>query len=622
MINPELQKYVATSLEGGHDATNVRHALLAAGWAEQDVDAALAAAQNPAAPATAASPAASAGPAATTMGPSNAMGDRPAATQGTSATPAGNAEPVATDTKNRLPAKKLAIAGAAVLFVLVAGGVGFAFYNGTWSLGGGMADAELLANLPANLQKIDSATYEGVLSFESVPREAGAAPFNIHEYYVPGSDDLSGQDLPEFAYSLEGISESYAYLPADISVSFTAGGSTASTDEATTDAKFHAGVEVDLADFSLSAGGELLKKGENVYFRIDKAPSLFIDLSALKDKWVAITPQDSGAALGFLDPESLQDFLNKENDDNTGALEQLRLLYGIAYEEGAVTTVGQAASEKLGEQNTRRFRLTLVGSELPDLYARASRELEEKYGDNAIVKFDQKTADYLVSQEWNKLAAYLTNSIAFDVWVDSKTGQLAKFSTSIRIVPPDEVQKLKDIQYVLGFALTLTDVNQPVTIQAPIDAMNWDDAVVLLSGKSREEVFAERQVQSVSSIRRALEDYHEYAAAYPDTLEGLHMTYAELYEKFPSDDRWLQMRAESTGSDQVLERIPVDAYTKQPYNYRRDGADYVIEYSVAMPQNVSDSYSLSQVVNGVNHATSDALSTEKGPVENSFSFSF
>jgi hypothetical protein len=47
MINPELQKYVETSLGDNFDAAAVRHALVAAGWSPTDVDAALAAAQGP-----------------------------------------------------------------------------------------------------------------------------------------------------------------------------------------------------------------------------------------------------------------------------------------------------------------------------------------------------------------------------------------------------------------------------------------------------------------------------------------------------------------------------------------------------------------------------------------------
>jgi hypothetical protein len=583
MINPELQKYVSTSLEGGHDAANVRHALLSAGWDPKDVDEALA---------TASTPVVAVPPAATTNAP------------GATAV----AEP---EKKHELPIKKILVAGAAVLVILVLGGGAFAAYKSGLLPGAGMADAELLAGLPANLQAIESATYEGSLTFESVPRDAGARPFNIDEYYLDTESDLD-QELPEFASYLEGVSESYAYLPSEILVRVTAGGSTANTDETNTDGKFHASADIMLADFSLSAGAELLKKGENAYFRINKSPSLFFDLSALKDKWVAITPQDSGSAAGFMDPEYIQKFLSEKRGENSNGLEQLRLFYGMAHEEGAIATVGNPTSERLNGQNTRLFRLALAHEKLPALYARAARELEEKYGTNAIVKFDQKTADYLVSPEWNKLAEYLAENTTFEVWLDAKTGQLAKFSASIRVIPPDEVQKLKNIQYVLRFDLALTDVNRPVVIDAPMDAMSWDDAVILLSGKSREEVFAERQARNISDIRRALDTYHEYASAYPNTLDELIVSYEDLYAKFPTDDTFAEMRAESFGSSKLLDKVPSDAYTKETYNYSRASDDYVIEYNVNLPQGSTDSFLLGQVVNGVNHATSEFMSRENG----------
>ncbi|MGH7485540.1 MAG: hypothetical protein ACREMY_08035, partial [bacterium] len=47
MINPELEKYVRTSLANNLEPSNIKRVLVAADWDPNDVDAALAAVQNP-----------------------------------------------------------------------------------------------------------------------------------------------------------------------------------------------------------------------------------------------------------------------------------------------------------------------------------------------------------------------------------------------------------------------------------------------------------------------------------------------------------------------------------------------------------------------------------------------
>jgi hypothetical protein len=44
----------------------------------------------------------------------------------------------------------------------------------------------------------------------------------------------------------------------------------------------------------------------------------------------------------------------------------------------------------------------------------------------------------------------------------------------MRIVPPDTAEVLKDKQISLVYELTLSNINSPIVVTAPTDAVSWD----------------------------------------------------------------------------------------------------------------------------------------------------
>lgn len=552
MVNPEIEKYVDTSLKTNMDVASIKRILVAAGWDPQDVDDSIAAVQNP--------------------------GQRAAEPGAAMASPilATVAIKAEVGPKKSISKKILVIAGIVVLLLLVAGGVAFAFYKGILTFGG-ISDAELMAKLPDNLQAINSATYEGTLQLASEPREANTIPFNARDYYNSTSSPTNVWPTtlvmaPSTSF-LQGIDDSYGMLPSDVAVSVTAGGSSANGGTSTTDAIFHAGADIKSADFNVSVDADFLKKNSTLYFRINKFPSFFIDFSALKSKWVAVTSEDLGnGGISFFDASSIQGFVNGSQNNNKKWLEQVRLLYSLAAADGVVLNNAPATSEKLGNENVRHFHLALAKDKMAGFYARATKELSDKYGKDTIWKFDQKTADYIASPEFGKLFDYLKANTFFDVWLNAETGQLAKVSYSLRMVPPANIEKLKDIQYVLRMALTLKDVNKPQVIEAPAGAMGFDDAQILLSGKSREEEITKSANDSVrladiSTLKNAISLYLADVSI-PKICPNKNKVYTSDKGTDAVDGSgWLPVNLNDIRSGSPLNKLPRDHENKDSYVY-------------------------------------------------------
>ena len=82
-----------------------------------------------------------------------------------------------------------------------------------------------------------------------------------------------------------------SFLPTDLTVGLNASGTTQVLNDASSsvNASFEAGGNLQAGDFSVSADVAFLKMAQTYYVDIVKFPSLFIDLSPIKNKWVSFS---------------------------------------------------------------------------------------------------------------------------------------------------------------------------------------------------------------------------------------------------------------------------------------------------------------------------------------------
>jgi hypothetical protein len=585
MPNSDLLNYIGDARSKRISDIEIRTTLIRAGWTAEDVDTAMKA-SPPIIP-----------PAITNPAPVEVVG----------------ANFVAKDvgTKPKRSMWKISIPILVVL-VLVAGGGVVAYKMQLLPFAKKTSDVDLIAQLGNNISKINSSLYSFSFTIESKSRDADAKP-------MPVSTSTAGVDImPASLAPLAPMSEAYlAFLPNDVRVVLSASGTTASGGSST-DARFELGADVQFGDFAASIAAAFLKKGDNYYVDISKFPALFIDLSLVKNKWIQFTLDDFGG--NYVSADAITNFQNKRDK----MIEQGKRTYALAIEDGVLSFAPKTETgADPGTKNLHGFHVAIVREKLPSFYKQLTGEFQQKYGDDALLKFDQKVADYLGSQEFADFFDYWAENGSLDAWIDAATGFPAKLASTYRFVPPDSALKLKNTQFLLTTELSLSNINAPVVIDPPGEFISYDDAAILLSGKPRDIYLYEKQLSNIQALQYALGNYKTYTGTYPDSLEGLAITIAEARKLNPHPATTTLPTApylvEYENSSKILGVVPRDVFTKKPYAYAKTAGDYAITYTIHIPSSppVSsasmysyDLYANVKVVDGENTATSKTFSTE------------
>ena len=85
----------------------------------------------------------------------------------------------------------------------------------------------------------------------------------------------------------------------------------------------------------------------------------------------------------------------------------------------------------------------------------------------------KEVADYLKSEEFTQVFDYIEKNNDFILWTDAN-GFPAIIQNTMRIVPADTAEKLKDKQITLVYKLVISNINVPIVLTAPTDAVTWD----------------------------------------------------------------------------------------------------------------------------------------------------
>lgn len=335
-------------------------------------------------------------------------------------------------------------------------------------------------------------------------------------------------------------------------------------------------------DFNASLEAEMRQLKDIFYVRATKLPSFF-GLDAIKGKWIKITPQDLqnyGMQFNYTEAQDLQ----KEMDKNKQRIvEELKLAIQVADRDHAIKVLGKPVREAVASTTAYRYDLELDRANLATFYKDYAAALSEKYGTSSPLEFDQSFYNSLNSQDAITAFEYFNKNGHISVWADAN-GIPVKYAFSFRVVPNTPARSgAAGNQVNIDLSVTLTNINKPVTIEAPAQSLTADDAYMTLTGKTKEEITLEKQASNISKIRFALSEYKYTTGKYPTSLDNLTQSPKDLASTTRCNGNIQCMR--STSSQPFLATIPTDVYTNQPYEYTqtKNGTSFTLTYTVHLP---------------------------------------
>ena len=397
------------------------------------------------------------------------------------------------------------------------------------------------------------------------------------------------------------------YLPADLSARFAVSGnfrkdkSTAGND---TGVRFRALFNLDTENFKFDVDGELTAIGGiegDYYVRLNKFPKSLpipIDLSSILGEWVKLDLADgSFSPLGV---GTLPDIEGEHSKASDKALEINKLALKIADEEKVIKFVNKPVEEKFGDVTVIRYDLFFNKERILPFYQRLFTEIKNKYKDDAESKFisraileaEDDVIGMLKSKEFSQVFDYLEKNNVITISVEKSTGWPVQIAVKSRIVPGEKALKLQDKQLKLSLGIKLSDINEKSDIKAPDKYLSQEDATIKVTGMSKEQYRAIKQIANVNRIRSAVTNYQMYTGKYPSSLNELKKKGGELKERVGTtpENSGYGWTASYYKERPFLSQIPKDIFTGKEFEYSVSVDDYKLVYTIVLPAYVEGTY--------------------------------
>lgn len=323
------------------------------------------------------------------------------------------------------------------------------------------------------------------------------------------------------------LSESMGYMPAEMSGSIGASAQTDWRNPESADWKFNVNAKGDFGDLSYKVDIDALKKDAVYYFKINNIPSLFLGyLSAMKGQWIKVDPRVASSSQDTsYDPLSsftsrLPQAEKSYKDSRKEFTHVLQKTIEIAEQEKLFVLKNAVKSERVDGRSLYRYDLALRKDAIVPFYKRLQKEVQATNMSRSYpVIIDEGYEQYLQSAEFKDMFDYYNNNTSLTLWVDPQ-GFPAVVTYTLRVVPPDSAIQLKEKQVMVTFKIALSDINKPITIQAPSPVKNISDftnsndptnPLFQARMKSRDA----RRVADIKQMQLALELYYDSCQQYP-----------------------------------------------------------------------------------------------------------
>lgn len=435
-----------------------------------------------------------------------------------------------------------------------------------------------------------SVSFETAEAYTAVSQSLSAEVLNEESKTVTiGPDDyifvydFTGEPAQPKLFGLFGLSEIEEMVPSNFAASFTLGGTMdRSAEAANGKLRVSGALTMDDAEFAFDAEG--MKKGSMYYGIINKIPSLFAPLSQIRGKWVGFSEDDlrNYGYMGYVD-EFVPNEENERKEELGQYAEQSKKIMQIADRNKLVAITTGPVKDTVDNQSLLKYTLVVNKEKLLQFYEEVTGALKE-YGDDALIKRDETTLEYLKGSEFSPVFDHLKDNVTLTLWMN-KEGYPARMELGVRYVPSDKARALKGKQLNLVTTLRFDEINKPIVIDVPETVTNFEDFVAEVTGLTKEEVILNLQESNVDAVRSALGQYYDWTGQYPMNLAELTKKREDVAQK-PADS---DPEQESYSSyfdyyqdEPFLKAIPNDAFTRAPFSYESTGSDYKLGYMIKL----------------------------------------
>ena len=376
---------------------------------------------------------------------------------------------------------------------------------------------------------------------------------------------ISSEPPQPFLANILGMQDYLGNIPSDFMLDGTLSGATAKTASNQYDSQVRISGSANYSDISAAVDAQFKKIGNNIYIMVSKFPTIVASVSKIKDKWIVLTPQDIASyASGYMG--STSGTPNDQIEASKGvAIQAIKVFLIVADLNQALIVKNKPAIELINGIRAYRYELEFNKQTMPKFYSDLTTRFASQFKDKNPMVFDQGTLDYLKSKQFSDAFDYFRNNTTLVLWADS-TGIPVQVMYKIRMVPGIKA-KNSDRQIVLTTTLSLNDINKTINIETPKDSMSMEDAIIAITGQSKEEYIFNKQQASITTIRTMLGNFKSIVGIYPESI-------GELIKETKG--------VKGTYTPRVT-ILPVDAYTGKSFDYTKSSNDYTLKYRVILP---------------------------------------
>ncbi len=291
--------------------------------------------------------------------------------------------------------------------------------------------------------------------------------------------------------------------------------------------------DIKSSSHTTSLAAEVRIIGDTYYGIISTIPDAYALVSPVKNQWISITPQDV-ASFGLMQLIASSTSIGADSSQEQG-VKDLQTLFSFV-EKDNILVSQDPKPVSVGGKSEYEYDLALNPSQVPTFYADAMQAFSSDA--SSTIQLSGDTLAYLKSADGAQLAQYLASNLSITIWTDT-AGMPQKFELSLRVVPTSDMTALASKQIRVIGDLTLSDINAPLTIDAPTSTISFDDAFRMINGKSMQQFKQEAndsvRFEYLAIIRTALDKYKADKKAYPSSLTILVPNYLHAILTDPLD---------------------------------------------------------------------------------------